>query len=124
MLVRQISSGLYWNRNTGWGAVDEAHAFSNSGEAILHCIESNVRDVHVILDFGDPAYDVVLHPFGENGHEPSSHELLEGSRQLKVKNAELAARTKALLAGAHQTIAEIKERKKRRPFKPKPAAEE
>lgn len=103
VLVRQISTGLYWNSKTGWVQAQDAEAFANSSDAIQHCTSRDMRDVHVILRFGDPRYDLALHPFGEAGHEPSSKELIEQSRDL--------------LAATHQTIAEAKERKKRRPSK-------
>jgi hypothetical protein len=60
--------------------------------------------------------NVVLHPFGEMGHEPTSHELVEESRRLKAASKEMSERAKALLADALQSIAAIKERKKSRPF--------
>jgi hypothetical protein len=98
---------------------EEAEAFANSGVAILECINRQMRDVHVILSFDDSKYDVVLHPFGEAGYEPTSRELVERSRELKEKSAEMSRRMKALLAGAHQTIAALKERKKQQAFKRK-----
>ena len=114
--MRRISTGLYWNGKTGWGQAQDAEIFADSGKAILFCIEEDMRDVHVVLDFDDPKYDVVLHPFGEMGHEPTSHELVEESRRLKAASKEMSERAKALLADALQSIAAIKERKKSRPF--------
>jgi hypothetical protein len=81
-----------------------------------------MRDVHVILNFDDAKYDIVLHPFGEAGHEATSRELIAQSRELKEKSKGITERAKALLAGAHQTIAALKERKKQGPFKRKSAA--
>jgi hypothetical protein len=116
VLVRRISTGLYWNSKNGWVHAQEAEVFADSGKAILHCVEKEMRDVHVILDFDDPKYDVVLHPFGETGHELTSRELVEESRRLKVTSKEMSERAKALLAGALQSIAAMKEGKKKRPF--------
>ena len=113
ILVRQISSGLYWNGETRWGQEQEAQVFADSGEAILFCIKREMRDVHVVLSFGDPSLDVVLHPFGERGHEATSKELVEQSQTLGLKNKTMTARAKALLAGMLQSVAAMKERKKK-----------
>lgn len=113
VLVRQIATGLYWHRETGWVQAQDAEVFTDSGQAISYCIEKGIRDVHVILDFGDPKYDVVLHPFGEKGHEPTTRELIDASQALTAKSNEAARRSKGLLAGLLETVAELKERKKR-----------
>ncbi len=104
----------------------DAEVFHDSGTALLYCIKNEMRDVHVILSFGDPRYDVVLHPFGEKGNEPTATELIERARELKEKSKGITKASKEgtqqmrdLLASAHQTLAELKERKKKVPFKRK-----
>jgi hypothetical protein len=124
VLVRRISTGLYWNSNLGWVQAEEAEAFANSGVAIMECINRDMHDVHVILSFDDPKYDLLFHPFGETGHKPTSGELIERSRELKEKSKDIREKTKALLAGAHQTLAAFKERKKQRAFKRKSGTKE
>jgi hypothetical protein len=123
VLVRQISTGLYWKSGTGWVQADEAEVFNDSSVALLYCIREGIRDVHVILSFDDSRYDLVMRPFGEKGNERTSRELVDETRSLTKKSKEVSARTKALLAGAHQTLAELKERRKGRPFKRKPIAD-
>jgi hypothetical protein len=119
VLVRRISTGLYWNSNLGWVQAEEAEAFANSGVAIMECVNRRMRDVYVILSFDDSKYDIVLHPFGETGHGPTSRELIEQSHELKEKSKGISQRVKVLLAGAHQTIAALKELRKQRTFKRK-----
>jgi hypothetical protein len=123
VLVRQIPTGLYWKSGRGWVQADEAEVFENSSSAVLHCIREEMRDVQVILSFDDPRYDVVLCPFGKNGDEQTSRELMDETRSLTKKNKEISERTMALLAGAYETIAELKERRKERPFNGRPIGE-
>ena len=82
-----------------------------------------MRDVHVVLSFDDPSYDVVLHPFGEKGNELTTGELIDRGEQLKKQSDTVTAvsrqnvqETKDLLAGAEQSVAAMKERKKQIPF--------
>ena len=119
VLVRQISTELYWNSKTRWVQEQEAEAFADSGQAILFCVQRDMRDVHVVLRFGDPGMDVVLHPFGEGGQEPTSQELVQQSQNLKAKRKTIADGTRALLATVLQAIAQVKERKKQIPFERK-----
>jgi hypothetical protein len=124
VLVRQISTGLYWKSGVGWVQAEQAEVFKDSSSALLYCVREQMRDVHVILSFDDPRYDIVMCPFGRNGNRATSDELAARSRALKAESKELNDRTKDLLAGGHQTLAEFKERRKRRPFKRKRIAGE
>jgi hypothetical protein len=119
VLVRQISTGLYWRTGRGWVQAEEAEIFVDSASAVVFCVGQGIRDVHVILSFDDPRFDVVMRPFGEKGHALTARELVDESQALTDKAKETSAKTKALLAGAHETLAELKERKKQRPFKRK-----
>jgi hypothetical protein len=119
VLVRQISTGLYWRTGRGWVQAEEAEVFVDSASAVVFCVGQGMRDIHVILSFDDPRFDVVMRPFGDKGNAQTTRELVDESRALTDKAKETTGKTKALLAGAHQTLAELKERKKPRPFKRK-----
>jgi hypothetical protein len=120
VFIQQLFSGLYWKTGTGWvRGQEEAEAFDSSNKAIILCIQREMRDVRIVLGFGDPKYDAVLHPFGLRGNQPTSGELVDQSRETQAKAKSLRERAKALLAGAHQSIAALKERKKKIPFKRK-----
>ena len=121
--MRQISTGLYWKSETGWVEACDAEVFADSAVALLYCISNEMRDVHVVLSFDDPRYDVVLHPFGEKGNELTTGELVERSERLKKQSDAVMAvshqraqETKDLLAGAEQSAAAMKEQKKQIPF--------
>jgi len=123
VLVRQISTGLYWKSGTGWVAACDGEVFADSAVALLYCVANEMRDVHVVLSFDDPRYDVVLHPFGEKGNELTTGELIDRGEQLKKQSDAATAVTrqnvqqmKDLLAGAEQSAAAMKERKKQIPF--------
>jgi len=65
----------------------------------------------------------VLHPFGEKGNELTTGELIDRGEQLKKQSDTVTAvsrqnvqETKDLLAGAEQSVAAMKERKKQTPF--------
>lgn len=98
---------------------EEAEVFDSSNKAIILCIQREMRDVRIVLSFGDPNYDAVLHPFGLRGNQPTSGELVDQSRETQAKSRTLRERARALLAGAQQSIAGMKEIRKRAPFKRK-----
>jgi hypothetical protein len=119
-LIQQIPSGLYWKTGSGWVRErEQADGFVTPDAAILFCIGTEMRDTRIVLTFGDPNLDIILHPFGECGYQPTSQELVRQSRAMKEKSGSLAQRIKATLAGVLQTIAALKERKKQTTFKRK-----
>jgi hypothetical protein len=97
-LIQQISSGLYWKTGTGWVKEREAaEEFGSSNAAVLFCVATEMRDTRVILNFGDPKLDIVLHPFGEQGHQRSGQEVIAQSHASKEKSRSLVSRVKAVL---------------------------
>jgi hypothetical protein len=125
VFIQQLFSGLYWKTGSGWvRRQEEAEVFDSSNKAIILCIQREMRDVRIVLNFGDPKYDAVLHPFGLRGNQPTSGELVDRSRETKERARTLRERAKALLAGAQQSIAVMKEIKKRTPFKRKKPGEQ
>ncbi len=123
ILVRQISTGLYWNTEKGWGQSRKADVFQDAGAALRYCIHKGMRDVHLVLRFDDPRHDMVRWPFGEKGNELTSQELVGQTRALTKKSKELSGHAKVLVAGVEQTVAQLKEHRKQGPFKRKTIAE-
>jgi hypothetical protein len=86
-LIQQIPSGLYWKTGTGWVKDrDQAEGFGSADAAIFFCLGTEIRDTRIVLAFGDPKFDVLLHPFGEGGHQFTSRELIDQSRATKEKS--------------------------------------
>ena len=128
ILIQQISTSLFWNNGEWVADREDAEAFAHSFDAVQYCVEREMRDVYIVLSFGHSRFDVVLHPFGPMGHEPTSRELLEQSQRLKARSKAVKERSKqnliemrAFLAALHQTVAAMKERKKRVPFRQRPS---
>jgi hypothetical protein len=117
VLVRQISTGLYWNRENGWGQSRKADVFQDARAALRYCIQKGMRDIHLVLRFDDPRYDMVRWPFGEEGNELTSQELVGQTQALRQRSKGLRGQAKVLLAGVEQTVAQLKEQRKRLPFK-------
>ena len=119
-LIQQISSELYWKTGTGWVKErEQAEGFGTSNVAILFCVATDMRDTRIVLSFGDPKLDVLLHPFGEQCYQPTSQELIDQNRVTKEKSRDLRERLRAVLAGVLQTVAAMKERRKQAAFKRK-----
>ena len=60
----------------GWTAdINEALSFPSSLEALDYCCRNGIRQVVLVLVFGDPRFNVYLHVFNESGMQsaPSDH---------------------------------------------------
>jgi hypothetical protein len=129
VFIQQLASGLFLDAKARWvKSAEEAQAFEDSTAAINCSVERGIRDVRLVLRFGDPRYDVLLHPFGRDGKQPTEAELHGQRRELMGEHHELMEQGRALLADLDRIRAEGKERRKAYPFKPesvrKPATED
>ena len=61
VLLRNEQSGLYFQAPSKWASVpSEARDFYGTGQALQAAHDSQLKDVQVVLSFGDPHLDVVL----------------------------------------------------------------
>jgi len=98
--------------------------FGTSNAAILFCLATEMRDTRIIMNFGDPTLDVILHPFGEQGQGSTTQELIDRSRATTERSRTTKGRIKAVLAALLQTIAAIKERRRATNFQRKKVSDD
>lgn len=61
VVLRDDRNGLYFKSPTQWAANPrEAFDFLGTGQALQAAEDSSLKDVQVVLSFGDPRHDVVL----------------------------------------------------------------
>jgi hypothetical protein len=61
VLLRDRQNGLYFQAPTQWAANPlEALDFYGTGQALQAARDHHLKDVQVVLSFGNPQYDVVL----------------------------------------------------------------
>jgi len=66
VFIQHAVTGLYFKSRKAW-VKDEADArcFDGSLTAIDFCLENKIKEVLILLRFGDPQYDIQLRPFNK-----------------------------------------------------------
>lgn len=67
VLLQNNKTGLFFRHPGGWtDDTDVARQFPNSLSAITFCNANELRDVHILLKFKEPRYDVSLPVLNKN----------------------------------------------------------
>jgi hypothetical protein len=105
VFIQKSEDGLFLKADGVWVSEKEAAKdFVNCTPAIDYCVEHKIKDVRLLLSFGDNQYDLPMEIFRAE------------TRTLVKTNRELRARKEALLRQIDVRQAKAKERKKVIPF--------
>ncbi len=61
ILVQNCQTKYFLQSRTAWVAHEkEAMKFDSSSQALFFCLQHHIGEVHILLKFGEPQYDVCL----------------------------------------------------------------
>ena len=115
VFIQDLRSKLFLNAASGWEAKGEAYDFRTPGSAIDLCMMRGLREVRVIVNWGDPEQSIFLEVHGTNA---------ASLRTAMHENLELRTRQEELRRELDVARAEGKEQKRKYPFRRKRVADE
>ena len=115
VFIQKLGSKLFINAGSAWEAESEAYDVRTPGFAIDFCMMRALREVRVIVNWGDPKQSMFLDVHGTNG---------ESLRTSMSENLELRTRHEELRRELDVARAESKEQKRKFPFRRKRVADE
>lgn len=107
---------MFLSQTREWVAEQgRARAFKNTLEAIRYCVEQQIRDVRIVMSYGDPRFDLHFYPFKARETMEETANLRERSEELKVIQSDLVDQVKIALAdiAAQGATLPLKRKKKR-----------
>jgi hypothetical protein len=113
VFIQNLATNLFLNMGSTWGPMEEAYEFRTPAFAVDYCMMQGLREVRVIVNWGNPEETIFLDVHGTD---------LNGLRQANGVSRSLRTRRERLRAELDGLGAEVKERRKQFPFNGKAPA--